>query len=133
MTREAITVGFDAGDGFLGRCRGSDITRFRCGGRRFVTLGHPDYVDRVLYQARLRYVKSNEYEPVRARRRFLRRRHMNHTSSVGDRSTRSTRTPVARTTMSYRQTQPLVPSFRLKSANFRLRKAKGLFMQRHAL
>ena len=70
MTREAITVGFDAGDGFLGRCRGSDITRSRCGERRFVTLGHPDYVDRVLHQARLRYVKSNEYEPVRPRRRF---------------------------------------------------------------
>ena len=66
MTREAITVGFDAGDGFLGRCRGSDITRFRCGGRRFVTLSHPDYVDHVLHRARLRYVKSNEYEPVRA-------------------------------------------------------------------
>ena len=66
MTREAITVGFDAGDGFPGRCRGSDITRFRCGGRRFVTLSHPDYVDHVLHRARLRYVKSNEYEPVRA-------------------------------------------------------------------
>lgn len=66
MTREAITVGFDAGDAFLGRCRGSDITRFRCGGRRFVTLSHPDYVDHVLHQARMKYVKSNEYEPIRA-------------------------------------------------------------------
>jgi hypothetical protein len=34
--------------------------------------------------------------------------------------------------MSYRQTRPLVPSFRLKFRNFRLRKAKGLLLQRHA-
>jgi cytochrome P450 len=66
MTREAITVGFDAGDGFLGRCRGYDITRFRCAGRRFVTLSHPDYVDHVLHRARLNYVKSVDYEPIRA-------------------------------------------------------------------
>ncbi|MGH3556464.1 MAG: cytochrome P450 [Mycobacterium sp.] len=66
MTREAITVGFDAGDRFMGRLRGSDITRFRCGGRRFVALSHPDYVDHVLHRARLRYVKSREYEPIRA-------------------------------------------------------------------
>ena len=66
MTREAITVGFDAGDGFLGRCRGRDITRFRCAGRRYVVIGHPDYVDHVLHRARLKYVKSNDYEPVRA-------------------------------------------------------------------
>ena len=61
MTREALTIGFDAGDGFLGRLRGSDITRFRCGGRRYVSLSHPDYVDHVLHEARLKYVKSNEY------------------------------------------------------------------------
>ncbi|MGH3596585.1 MAG: cytochrome P450 [Mycobacterium sp.] len=66
MTREAVTVGFDAGDRFMGRLRGSDITRFRCGGRRFVALSHPDYVDHVLHRARLRYVKSPEYEPIRA-------------------------------------------------------------------
>lgn len=66
MTREAITVGFDAGDRFVGRLRGSDITRFRCAGRRFVALEHPDYVDQVLHRARLKYVKSPEYEPVRA-------------------------------------------------------------------
>jgi cytochrome P450 len=66
MTREALTVGYDAGDGFLGRARGSDITRFRCGGRRFVVISHPDYVDHVVHTARLRYVKSNEYEPIRA-------------------------------------------------------------------
>ena len=66
MTREAITIGFDAGDGFLGRLRGSDITRFRCAGRRFVSISHPDYADHVLHEARLRYVKSNEYEPIRA-------------------------------------------------------------------
>ena len=66
MTREAITVGFDAGDGFLDRTRGSDFTRFRCAGRRFVSISHPDYVDHVLHEARLKYVKSNEYEPIRA-------------------------------------------------------------------
>jgi cytochrome P450 len=66
MTREAITIGFDTGDGFLGRTRGRDIARFRCGGRRFVSLSHPDYVDHVLHRARLRYVKSNDYEPIRA-------------------------------------------------------------------
>ena len=66
MTREALTIGFDAGDGFLGRARGSDIVRFRCAGRRFVSISHPDYVDHVLHEARLRYVKSNEYEAIRA-------------------------------------------------------------------
>jgi cytochrome P450 len=66
MTREALTVGFDVGDRFLGRLRGSDIARFRCAGRRFVSISHPDYVDHVLHGARLKYVKSNEYEPIRA-------------------------------------------------------------------
>jgi cytochrome P450 len=66
MTREALTIGFDAGDGFLGRLRASDITRFRCAGRRFVSISHPDYVDHVLHAARLKYTKSNEYEPIRA-------------------------------------------------------------------
>lgn len=66
MTREALTVGFDVGDGFMSRICGTDITRFRCAGRRFVSLSHPDYVDHVLHEARLKYVKSNEYEPIRA-------------------------------------------------------------------
>src|SRR6202011_2525186 len=66
MTREAITVGFDATGGFLGRTRGHDIARFRCADRRFVSISHPDYVDHVLHQARLKYTKSNEYEPIRA-------------------------------------------------------------------
>ncbi|QUR67232.1 cytochrome P450 [Mycobacterium spongiae] len=66
MTREALTIGFDFGDGFLGRARGSDITRFRCAGRRFVSISHPDYVDHVLHEARLKYVKSDEYGPIRA-------------------------------------------------------------------
>jgi cytochrome P450 len=66
MTREAITVGFDVSEGFLSRLRGSDIARFRCAGRRFVSIAHPDYVDHVLHEARLRYVKSDEYEPIRA-------------------------------------------------------------------
>jgi cytochrome P450 len=66
MTREALTIGFDVGDGWMGRTRGSDIVRFRCAGRRFVSISHPEYVDHVLYEARLKYVKSNEYEPIRA-------------------------------------------------------------------
>jgi cytochrome P450 len=66
MTREALTVGFDVGDGFMSRISGSDIVRFRCAGRRFVSISHPDYVDHVLHEARLKYVKSNEYEAIRA-------------------------------------------------------------------
>jgi cytochrome P450 len=66
MSREAITIGFDASDGFLGRTRPHDIARFRCGARRFVSITHPDYVDHVLHRARLKYVKSNDYEPIRA-------------------------------------------------------------------
>jgi cytochrome P450 len=66
MTREAITIGFEADGGFLSRVHGRDIARFRCAGRRFVSLAHPDYVDHVLHQARLKYVKSNEYEAIRA-------------------------------------------------------------------
>ncbi|KKW62690.1 cytochrome P450 [Mycolicibacterium elephantis] len=65
MTREAITVGFTDGHGFLDRTQGSDFTRFRCAGRSFVSLSHPDYVDHVLYEARSNYVKSIEYEPIR--------------------------------------------------------------------
>jgi cytochrome P450 len=66
MSREAITIGFDASEGFLGRTRGHDIARFRCAGRRFVSITHPDYVDHVLHRARLKYLKSNDYEPIRA-------------------------------------------------------------------
>lgn len=66
MTREALTVGFDVGERFVGRLRGNDIVRFRCAGRRFVSISHPDYVDHVLHEARLKYVKSDEYEPIRA-------------------------------------------------------------------
>ena len=66
MTREAITIGFDATGGFLAHVRGHDISRFRCAGRRFVSVTHPDYVDHVLQRARLKYVKSNEYEPIKA-------------------------------------------------------------------
>lgn len=66
MTRDAITGGFHADNGFLSRARGYDIVRFRCGGRRFVSVGHPHYVDHVLYEARSKYVKSNEYELIRA-------------------------------------------------------------------
>ncbi len=66
MSREAITIGFDAGGGFLGRTCDHDIARFRCAARRFVSITHPDYVDHILHRARLRYVKSNDYEPIRA-------------------------------------------------------------------
>jgi cytochrome P450 len=66
MSREAITIGFDASDGFLSRTRGHDIARLRCAGRRFASITHPDYVDHVLHRARLKYVKSNDYEPLRA-------------------------------------------------------------------
>jgi cytochrome P450 len=65
-TREAITIGFDADGGFLARARHHDFARFRCGGRRFVSITHPDHADHVLHAARHRYVKSNEYEPIRA-------------------------------------------------------------------
>jgi cytochrome P450 len=66
MTRDAIMVGFNATGGFMAHVRGHDIARFRCGARRFVALTHPDYVDHVLHRARLKYVKSTEYEPIRA-------------------------------------------------------------------
>ncbi|KWX24980.1 cytochrome P450 [Mycolicibacterium wolinskyi] len=66
MTRDAITVGFDATGGFMSHVSGHDITRFRCGGRRFVSVTHPDYIDHVLHRARLKYIKSNEYEAIRA-------------------------------------------------------------------
>src|SRR5258705_8901034 len=66
MSREALTIGYDAGGGFLGRTRGHDIARFRCAARRFISITHPDYVHHVLHRARLKYVKSNDYEPIRA-------------------------------------------------------------------
>jgi len=66
LSREAITIGFDASDGFLGRTRRHDIARFRCAARRFISITHPDYVDHVLHRGRLKYVKSTTMKPIRA-------------------------------------------------------------------
>ncbi len=46
--------------------RRSDIVRFRFAGRTQFALGHPEYVDHVLYAAVERYHKSIEYELLRS-------------------------------------------------------------------
>lgn len=66
MTRDAALVGLDPRRGWFGRLSGYDIARFRSGTRRFVCVTHPDYIDHVLYEGRLNYHKSMEYEALRA-------------------------------------------------------------------
>ncbi|MCX6394921.1 MAG: cytochrome P450 [Propionibacteriales bacterium] len=65
MTRDALLVGMSLEDGMISRVRGHDISRFRAGGRRFVVLTKPEYIDHVLHTARLNYIKSVEFEPIR--------------------------------------------------------------------
>jgi cytochrome P450 len=43
-----------------------DVEHLKFGSRRFLVLGHPDLIDRVLYANRTNYVKSVEFEPLRA-------------------------------------------------------------------
>jgi cytochrome P450 len=66
MTRDAALIGLDYRRGWIARFSGHDITRFRSGTRRFVSVTHPDYIDHVLYEGRLNYHKSMEYETLRA-------------------------------------------------------------------
>ena len=43
-----------------------DIYKASVYGTNVYVVNDPDYADHVLHEARLKYVKSNEYEPVRA-------------------------------------------------------------------
>jgi cytochrome P450 len=65
-TRAAWFRGLDLNDGVMGALRGHDVVRFRAGARRYVAFAHPDLVDHVLYEGRENYVKSIEYETLRA-------------------------------------------------------------------
>lgn len=66
MTRDVLLKGLEYDDGMMGRLAGHDFSRFRSGTRRYVAITHPDHVDHVLHAGRERYVKSFEYETLRA-------------------------------------------------------------------
>lgn len=65
MTRDALLIGASATSGMVHRVKDHDISRFRAGRRRFVALTKPEYIDHVLHTARLKYIKSVEFEPIR--------------------------------------------------------------------
>lgn len=65
-TRDAWFRGLGLDGGVMGALRGHDVVRFRAGARRYVSFAHPDLVDHVLYEGRENYVKSIEYETLRA-------------------------------------------------------------------
>jgi cytochrome P450 len=66
MTRGALITRLDHHKGWHRQIAGSDITYFRSGTRRFVSVSHPDYIDHVLHEGRLNYHKALENEPLRA-------------------------------------------------------------------
>ncbi len=66
MSVQMARYGLDINKGWVRRVAGHDISRFRCGTRRFVCLTHPEYIDHVLHAGRLNYYKSFEYELLRA-------------------------------------------------------------------
>ncbi|WP_079378665.1 cytochrome P450 [Mycobacteroides chelonae] len=66
MSIDMARYGLDVSRGWVPRVSGHDISRFRCGTRRFVCVTHPEYIDHVLHTGRLNYHKSFEYELLRA-------------------------------------------------------------------
>ncbi|MGA7054468.1 MAG: cytochrome P450 [Mycobacterium sp.] len=66
MTRGALVTRLDHHRGWYKQLAGSDITYFRSGTRKFVSLAHPDYINHVLHEGRLNYQKSVDNEPLRA-------------------------------------------------------------------
>jgi len=62
---QTLRVGLDLDRGIM-RSLGTDLTYCRVGTRRFLVAMNPDAVDHVLHKARLNYVKSVEYEPIKA-------------------------------------------------------------------
>lgn len=65
-TSAALSDGLSLDAGIFGQLREHDFARARIGLRRFAWVKHPDLVDHVLHAGRSRYVKSAEYEPIRA-------------------------------------------------------------------
>lgn len=63
---ETLRVGLDPDRGIMRSLTETDMTDCRIGTRRFLVLMNPDAVDHVLHKARLNYVKSLEYEPIKA-------------------------------------------------------------------
>ena len=65
MTRDAFRLGLEFDSGFIKQLEGHDIARFRLGARRFTSVSHPDYIDRVLHGAQPNYGRSFEYEVMK--------------------------------------------------------------------
>ncbi|WP_460841490.1 cytochrome P450 [Nocardioides marmoraquaticus] len=65
-TIDTLLVGLDPHRGVLGKLTRGEFTRTRIGTRRFVVVTNVDHIDHVLHANRLNYVKSLEYEPIKA-------------------------------------------------------------------
>ncbi len=65
MTAEVLRKGFGREDGMVARLEGHDFSRWRLGQRHWVSIQHPDDIDRILVTNRENYPKSADYEPLR--------------------------------------------------------------------
>lgn len=65
-TLETLRVGLDPDHGIMRSLTETDMTDCRIGTRRFLVPTNPDVVDHVLHKARLNYIKSAEYESIKA-------------------------------------------------------------------
>lgn len=65
-TRSALRHGLDHRVGITSRLREYDVVQYRAGLRRFTSVRHPDYIDRVLHADREHYHKDIDYETLRA-------------------------------------------------------------------
>ncbi|MCX6397438.1 MAG: cytochrome P450 [Propionibacteriales bacterium] len=65
MSRDVLLKGFGREDGMVARLEGHDFSRWRVGQRRYVSIQHPDDIDRVLITHRENYPKGADYEPLK--------------------------------------------------------------------
>ncbi|MGL4306759.1 MAG: cytochrome P450 [Mycobacteriaceae bacterium] len=64
MTYETLRMGLHLDRGLIPNLTSSEVSRVRLGGRRFISLNHPDAAHHILTTSRLKYIKSNEYEAI---------------------------------------------------------------------
>ncbi|HMS72816.1 MAG TPA: cytochrome P450, partial [Baekduia sp.] len=61
----ALRNGLEHDRGWIAEMEGRDIARFQLGLRSMVSLGHPDYVEHVLYRNQDNYGRTIEYDIMR--------------------------------------------------------------------
>ena len=65
MTYNALVKGLEHDRGWIAELEGKDIARFQLGLRPIVSLGHPDYIDHVLFGNQSNYGRTVEYDILR--------------------------------------------------------------------